>query len=456
MNYVEAVLFLDKITHFGSNLGLDNINRLLLYLGNPQYKMDNVIHVAGTNGKGSVCEMLNSILIESGYSAGVFSSPHIENYYECIKINNQYISNEDFAKYVEVIHNACMRIINSDFPHPTLFEVLTAIAILFFYDSNLDFVIIETGLGGISDATNVFSSPLITIITSIDFDHMDYLGNSIKEIAMAKAGIIKDNIPIILAPNDDEVINIIKKVALSKNAPFIKVDSKKTNEKLPQIEYRNKIIVNENSVNYFNVLVHSSSKDGMCFSLSSPYYSFVKLRTKLLGLHQIENIATALTAISILQKLDYIITSEHIYTAINNLYLISRCEYINNPRHIIFDGSHNDSGMNALGDILDEYYKEHKITLVFGVLKDKEVEEMLKEILPIVDKLIITLPQNKRALDTSSVYNIASIYHDNITVIEDYRAAFDYALKTTDCNDLICCAGSLYLSVPLRNYFYSI
>lgn len=451
MNYEQCVHFLNNISKNGSKLGLESIFRLLRYLDNPQDKI-NVIHVAGTNGKGSVCNIIYTTLIESGYQVGMFNSPHIEIYNECIKANGLIIDNNDFALYTQQVIVACNLIVDEGYYHPTIFECLTAIALLYFSKKNLDFVIVETGLGGLNDATNVFSKPLLTIITSIDYDHMEYLGDSIEKIAFAKAGIIKENIPVIVGSNPENVINVIEKVATEKNSIVITIDTNKYYKKITPLTYKNNIILKGNEPLYYKTIIHSSSKEGISFSISSPYFSYVKLYTKLLGDHQLDNISIALTALSFLTKIKYNIPNNAIYNSLKNIVLECRCEYIDNPHPILFDGSHNHGGISALSDVIEEYFSEMDITLIFGALKDKEIMLMLKEILPIVDKLIITKPNNSRAMDTNELYQLASEEHSNIIIIEDKYQALDYSLLHRKENELICCAGSLYLSVPLRNY----
>jgi dihydrofolate synthase/folylpolyglutamate synthase len=429
MNYSESVNFLNNVSKTGSKLGLDSINRLLDKLGNPHTKL-NAIHVAGTNGKGSVCNIIYSLLLNSGYSVAMYNSPHILKYNESITINDTTITDTDFALYTTYVKNAYDKIVSEGYNPPTVFECLTAIAFLYFSKNNLDFIIVETGLGGMDDATNVFSDPILSIITSISYDHTDFLGSTLEDIARIKAGIIKKKCPVVVGPNEANVISIIKDIATKNDSPFYFISSENINSE-----------------------IHSYSYDGFNFSVVTPYYCYNNLQTNLIGNHQLENIYISLTAISIMNNNSITqINDTTIYNTLCNIDWSCRGEFIKSPENILLDGAHNSDGMVSLTEIIKKYFSKNTITLVFGVLKDKDVNTMLKTISPYINKIILTTPQNDRAMNVHTLYEHAIKYLSNIIVIPDKYEAIDYALSHHKKNELICCAGSLYLVTPLREY----
>lgn len=300
---------------FHIELGLNRISEILNLLGDPQDKLK-CIHIAGTNGKGSVCAILNQILIEYGLNVGLYTSPHLFSYTERIKINNKDISQRDFDKLV----NEISALADKNQIHLTEFEILTAAAFKYFSENNLDIVILETGLGGRLDATNVIKKPFVTIITTIDFDHTDRLGDTIEKIAAEKAGIIKNPSPCIIGENNLG-LNVIK-------------------------EKSNNLIVVQKAENK-NLSLH--------------------------GEHQKENLALALGAI---KYLPYKIKKETIDEALKKVQWRFRLEY-HKDKNILIDGAHNPSGIKTLRNFLDKNFQNQKITFIFGCLKTKDYKKML-------------------------------------------------------------------------------
>lgn len=317
MNYDEAIKLITSKNNFYIDLSLDRITAALNKLGNPQ---DNLkfIHVTGTNGKGSVCTMLESILRTAGYKTGLYTSPHIWEYTERIRINGVDISKSDFAKYAEKIINLNI--------HLTEFEILTIIMFLYFQDKSVDIVVLETGLGGRFDATNVIKQNLCSIITHVDLDHTERLGDTKDKIAFEKAGIIKHNCPVITS----EGYEAIRDKADEMNSLFI---------------------------------------------LATPYVNpeFIEALS-LKGNHQIENLALVITAINYLFKN---IDDKTITEGLKNVKNPFRYEYIE-EKNLIIDASHNPNGIKALRDNLDWYFPNQKRRFVFGCLKNKDYEKMMK------------------------------------------------------------------------------
>ena len=279
MNYETAMIKLRGEVCSGVKLGLQNIKNLMEKLGNPQDKLK-IIHIAGTNGKGSCTSFVNSVLVSQGYKVGMFTSPSIYNFEERIRINNKNIPED---KLIELM-NEVREIANTLEVFPADFELVTALAFLYFYRENCDFAIMEVGLGGRLDATNVINKPLITLITSISFDHQQFLGNTIKEIALEKAGIIKDGVPLVLYSQDTEIMDNIMGVAKSKNS---------------------KVIVNDLS----KIKVLENKKSGQVID----YKDFKNLKINLLGSHQVKNATISLELLLELRKIGFDISNESIY-----------------------------------------------------------------------------------------------------------------------------------------------
>lgn len=429
MNYLESIHFFESIKKLGSKPGLDNINNLLAKLDNPQDNL-RVIHVAGTNGKGSVCTMINNILSEEGYIVGQFSSPHIVDYNEIIRINTKPICNDDFAKYTSVIKEKCNELVAENKHHPTLFECQTALALLYFSMMHVDYVVLEVGLGGRQDATNVIKQPLVSVITSISLDHTDYLGDTIDKIAYEKAGIIKDQCPIVLSPNPYEVLTTVKKCALEKNAPFY-YDSYKDIE----------------------LDIIKSTLDATTYSVVTPNYSYNQLELSLLGDYQLYNTSTVLLTMEVLRQQGISISNKSIYSGLKYVKWACRMELLPMEQMVLLDGAHNIEGTKALVRFIQNHLSNQPITLVFGVLEDKEYEEMVKLLFPLVDTVILTKPLNERALSLDALYAIGKKYCSNIDIKEAYRDAIDYGLET---NNTVCCAGSLYLIGHIRKYLLNL
>lgn len=429
MDYTRSVNFLSNLSKSGSKYGLDSIKMLLNTLGNPEKNL-RVIHVAGTNGKGTVSNILSQILLEAGLSVGIYNSPHITTYNEVIRINGVSVSDVDFAKATSQVATACSIMVSNGYSHPTCFECLTAISLLIMYNAKVDIAIIEVGMGGRLDATNVFERPLVSVITSISMDHTDLLGSSLSEIAYEKAGIIKAEVPVVVAKNKAESIEVINTVAHSMNAPvYLTSDSNWTYE------------------------IVSSNLSGMVINIHSPGKDYNSLETRFIGLHQIDNIMLALNTIQILTKdSKYVVEDEHIYKGLLNTYWPCRLEYLLKPVPLILDVAHNAEGIQAF---VDTVLSNHSgpLTVLFGVLKDKEVDAILKILSSIPGDFILTQPKSTRALEASLLADMAKPYFQPIAVIEDVIEAFEYAVKIAKkTNTLLCCVGSLYLSLPIRNY----
>ena len=338
----SAKEILTSCDKFHINLGLNRIKKILNILGNPQdaYK---IIHVAGTNGKGSVCKIINEILVQnfknSKVKIGLYTSPHLFSYTERIKINNKNILEGDFNNLVNENNN----IAKNNNIELTEFELITAVAFYYFYINKVEYTILEVGLGGLYDATNIVKSPLMEVITEIDLDHTQRLGSTIEEIAIQKAGIIKENSKVVFLKSN-KGYDILKQVAHDKNARVIEVPNVK--------------VAVENGINYAFV--------------DSKKYEF-----NLLGYNQADNLALALGAI---EGIGLNISSNILLSALKFVEWPFRLEY-NKKRNILIDGAHNPSGIRVLRNFLDDYFKNDKKTFIFGCLNNKDYRKMLNILL---------------------------------------------------------------------------
>ena len=428
MTYEEALEYIHGTYKFGVKLGLENIKKLLELMGNPQKDL-RIVHVAGTNGKGSTCAFINQMLIEAVYKVGLYTSPYLEFFNERIKINNIPISNDELATITEFVKDKVDLMISQGFNHPTEFEIVTAIAFEYFKRTNVDFVVLEVGLGGRFDATNVVETPELCIITSIGYDHMDILGQTIEQIAYEKAGIIKESSTVILGlQRYKEAIDVISKVCKQKNANLIEVKS----------DY--KIIKN--------------TLDGIVFDCTTPKGIYKNLEINLLGVHQVENALNCIYAFEYLSD-KYNISTIALVKGLLNAKWNGRFEIISKEPLVILDGAHNIDGMRVLVDSCKQYLKDKKISAVVGILKDKEYKKMLSMIKEVTSDVIFTLvPYQKRAFSPAEAKEAALKF--GFEFIKDYKEAIDVSLKKAEKDTAILICGSLYLVGAARTYIKSI
>ena len=396
-------------------MGIANMRLLLDALGNPEKKFK-VIHVAGTNGKGSVCIFLSEILKKNGYSISVYTSPHLLKYNERFEANGRYITDEEYKFYKNKVKNAIEILQKKGFEAPTLFDELTAIAYLFFKEQNTDFVILETGLGGRLDSTNTIKKPIATIITEIGIDHIKELGSSIESITKEKAGIIKAGVPIITGVTNKKAREIIIEKAKEKKALFI--DALPYQSDIPKLEMQ--------------------------------------------GKHQIRNASVAMATIDILDKNGHIKIDRNLtLEAIRGAKKSGRYELLSKNPDLIIDAGHNLSGILALINTFDLYNSnlkntKHGLTLIIGFMQDKQYEEMtdliqrsFKSYNPIY---IITKPESERGMDPDIIKEILmSKGERNVHSIENNEDAYDLAKKLK--KNITLSFGSIYLIGNIKTYF---
>ncbi|NLJ66155.1 MAG: bifunctional folylpolyglutamate synthase/dihydrofolate synthase [Clostridiales bacterium] len=429
MNYNEALDYIHGTYKFGSKLGLENIKDLLARLGNPQ-KQYKIIHVGGTNGKGSVTSMITNILHEAGYKVGMYISPYLENFTERIQVDLREIPREDLAKTTQQVKEKVEEMVASGRNHPTEFEIVTAIGFLYFARQEIDVAVVEVGLGGRFDATNVVDKPLLSVITSIGFDHMDILGSTLAEIAFEKAGIIKQGRPVVSYPQLGEASGVIRDAASERNSPYYEVDG-------------HQVDVKESSL----------SENVFDFRYGDEIYK--DLRLKLVGEHQLLNAATALTAIEVVKELGMSVPKEAVVEGLLRTRWPGRLEKIQDNPTILIDGAHNAAGADALAHTINTYFAHDDLTLILGVLEDKEVDAIINRLCPLAHTIITTRPDSPRAMDPAELSEKVLVYNDNVTVEPDIFKAVHKGIDIAGKQGVILICGSLYLVGAARKYIKS-
>jgi dihydrofolate synthase/folylpolyglutamate synthase len=398
------------LRRFGIKLGLEAITAVLDYLDNPQKKY-NIIHIAGTNGKGSVAAMMSTILKTAGYRVGRYTSPHLERFNERICIDNTPIGDKAVISAYEKVHSA---------PHPqrglTFFEFTTAMALYEFSRQEVDWAVIETGMGGRLDATNAVA-PVLSIITNISLEHKAYLGNTIAAIAGEKAGIIKPGTPVVTGVSQPNARKVIVGHAGKLNAPVYL--------KSRDFKYRR---TGEKQLSYYGM---SETRRDIKLGLS--------------GHHQIDNAALAMAACEVLRQSGQAeLTADDIGKGLMRTRWPGRLEVVSTTPYIILDGAHNLMAARKLAQYLKNQFTEKKITLVIGVLDDKPSDAILKDLIAPCHRVVATQPVIDRAIPAHDLAKVAKKYSRNVDIIPDVGAALENALEKSDRDDVICVAGSLY------------
>lgn len=415
MNYTEALAYLDGLGKFGIHLGMERIEALLKELDNPEQKV-RTIHVTGTNGKGSVTSMIANILLVSGLKVGKFTSPHLVRYNERIEVDGKEISDEDFALVVTAVRRAVENVMAKGTAQPTQFEVLTAAAFLHFALQKLDYAVIEVGLGGLWDSTNVIT-PVVSVITNVSLDHTDRCGKTVEEIAMQKAGIIKDGIPVVTAV-EGEALGPIQAMSLFKQAPLYIYGKAFTGQEV------------------------SSSMEGQTFTLSAGDYHS-NYDVKLPGAHQILNTAVAVVAAKLASKQDSRINELALHQGVALTKWPGRLERISQKPDVILDGAHNPAGAAVLRAALDKYYSGKKICFIFGMMGDKDISQVITTLFRKEDAVYtVRADEGTRAAEPEAlVKQIGS----QAKAMHDLAEAYKTALAEVGEDGLVCVCGSLYL-----------
>ena len=416
-DYIACTEYLFKLERAGIKYDLNNITSLLNFLDNPQNKYPS-IHIAGTNGKGSVSSMLNSILIEAGYNSGLYTSPHIKDFTERMRVNGVQISKRSVIE----ITNRLMPLIQKI--QPSFFEVTTAMAFEYFRRKKVDVAVIETGLGGRLDSTNVIS-PILSIITSIDIDHTEFLGKTIKKIAYEKAGIIKNNVPVVIGDLPTEAIQEVKKKAA------------KTKSKIIYSSKENKVKILKRSENKLEL---GTKND--------------KYILPFIGDYQKNNLSTVLSSIQMLKE-NFKINNREIKSGLKNVKensgFYGRFELINHKPKIVIDVSHNKQGIENIASGLTYFYYR-KLVIIFAMMKDKDYKNPLKQLSRIDANIILTRPEYYRAEEPAAL--LKAINKDpKFTIKNSVSEALNYSLELADNEDMILVTGSFFLVSEFLNLF---
>lgn len=412
MNYTEALEYIHSVVWLGSRPGLSRTEELLSKLGNPE-KDIKFIHVAGTNGKGSTCAMLNSVLISAGYKVGLYTSPYIVRFNERMCINGEPISDIELAELVEVIKP----IAESMEDKPTEFEIITALAFLYYKKHNCDIVVLEVGMGGRLDSTNVIESPIVSVITGVALDHVSVLGNNVKDIAFEKAGIIKKGCPVVYGGRSDEAFEVIAQKSSECGSELIRTK--------PEL-----------------IKIKKMSIEGTEFD----YTDYVDLKLALCGTYQPENAATVLETVRVLNKCGYNINIGDVRAGLENARWRARFELLANNPPVIFDGSHNIQGITAAAESIKRFFPDSKVALLMGVLADKDYKDMVEILSPLVSQVFAVTPDSPRALPSEDLAMTFSRFDVKAqafaSVFDGVCAAYNYA-KTQ--NIPLVMLGSLYM-----------
>lgn len=434
MNYQEAHEYLSQVVSAGQMPGLDRIKVLLDLLGRPDRKQ-NFIHITGTNGKGSTGAFLASILQEAGYVVARFVSPALAHPLEQFLINGARMSEETYVSYAEEIIAAIGSMTEAGMEAPTLFEAETAIGMLFFADENCDFTLLEVGMGGALDSTNVIEHPVMAIITPVSMDHMQYLGNTLEEIALQKAGIIKGGHPVILGVQEQAAKSVIYTEYIYRERE--KAENNEKDGHASPSPFR--------SVNPDDIEVLYRDLNEQCFR-----YRNYELTTSLIGDYQVENAATAVLAAEALQDMGFTLMSEHIMEGIAKTNWFGRFTVIPGEPVLILDGAHNPDGARRLARSIDSYFPGRKVRFIMGVFKDKEYEKMLDEALPYCSGLhAVALPNWSRGLSPGVLKMEAEKRGVHAEVNVSFRDAAIEAARAAGPEGIVIAWGSLSYLVPM-------
>ena len=423
MNYQESIDFLKSRTKFGINMGLSRIEELLRRLGNPHKKLQ-YIHVTGTNGKGSTCAMIASVCKEAGYRTGFFSSPHLHSYIERFRINGTEISEKRLAEILTQIAPHLTAMHSEGWEDPTEFEISTAVALLYFAEEQVDMAVMEVGMGGSIDSTNVIDAK-IAVITSVAMDHMSYLGNTIDEIAAVKAGIIKKGSAVFTA---------------CQNTPLAVIRSAAQNNQAQVFS----------SPEDFSFQLQSNTVDGQIFDFHGEGKSYYGIKLSLLGRHQLSNAALAISVCIYLGVEEAVIKK-----GIERAVWPARLEIISSNPLILLDGAHNTEAFTALTAALREYWSQKRIVAVLGMLDDKNRQEALSSILPCLAQAVITHPLSERASDWQYLATICEEAGVPSVREENINKACEIAVSMVKETDLLLVCGSFFLVAAAREYFFA-
>lgn len=424
MDYQEALAWYQTLLRFGIRPGLARTAELLRRLGNPHQGSFAIFHITGTNGKGSVSAMVESVLRAGGHKTGLYTSPGLESFRERIQVNREPIPEEAVARLTPQVKAAVTAMVADGFEQPTEFEVTTALAFCYYVEQQIDALVLEVGLGGRYDATNVIDHPLVTAITNVTLDHTNILGRTVAEIAFDKAGIIKPGVPCVTGASD-EAQAVLARVAHEVGAPLL--------DARPE------------------VLAHSVSLRGQRVDLQVFDNAYTGLELGLLGQHQVQNAAVAIGLLTAARQQGFEVDSAAIRAGLRTVRWPGRFEVINptSPSPIVLDCAHNVAGTAALAEALQAYFPGRKAVAVMGMLADKEVGESLQQLVPCLRATVLTTPESPRALPAEQA---AALLPAALVagVMPEPAAALRLAKQLVQPGEILLVTGSLHVVGPLR------
>ena len=424
MNYREAMEYMEELKQYGTVMGLTTMRELCARLGNPQDQLK-FVHVAGTNGKGSVLAYVSTVLHTAGYRVGRYISPAVKDYRERFQAGGKLITQSALCNKLEQVRTAAEAMAAEGLPHPTAFEVETAVAFLYFLDKQCDLVILETGLGGEEDATNVVNTTLVAAFSSISMDHMDILGDSLERIAAVKAGIIKNKCYVISAKQQAEVMKVLRQATLLQKAKFFTADADRAK-----------------NVRYGVTKQHFS------------YDKYKDVEISMLGKFQTENAVVALEIIMALGKLGYPVAEDKLRQGFLETRWPGRFDVIGKKPLFIADGAHNEDASKKLAESIRFYFTNKRIIYIMGMLRDKEYDKVIRNTYELAEHIItVTPPVGDRALHAYDLAQAVRQYHDSVTVADSVQEAVEiaYLLAAQDKECVIIAFGSLSYLGELMN-----
>lgn len=413
---------------------LDRMRQFMHRLGNPQNTY-NTIHVAGTKGKGSISAMIASVLVSAGYQTGFYSSPHMLDYTERIQVNGISIEQDDFLKIVNEMYPVIQEVQGL-----TTFEITTGIAFQHFMKRKVDFGVIEVGLGGRLDATNIII-PEISVIASISLDHTAILGDTIEAIAAEKAGIIKKGVPVVVSPQKESVMQVFEEKSKEEDAPLYK--------NIDLLEYHSRTSTLETqkfTVSYPASIVEKED---------DPDVQHIQIQLPLLGKHQMENAGTAFCALKILQNHGFKVSDKNIQDGLQNVSWPGRFEVLQQYPFVIIDAAHNYESSLRLIDTIQELFPSQKITLIFGASEDKDIKGMLRNFAQISKMVIFTKSTHPRAAEPEKMQQLIRSPLCDTIIIEDVQEALNFALKEAKDEEIIVASGSIFIAAAVRETWFN-
>jgi dihydrofolate synthase/folylpolyglutamate synthase len=419
--YQQSLDYLYGLEKFGMIFGLKKVEEILEAIGNPHWEIQ-AIHIGGTNGKGSTAAMMASILQKEGYRVGLYTSPHLIRFTERIKVNGKEVEKEAVAELITWMRE---RIEAANILPPyTFFDFSTALCLLYFKQTMVDLAVLEVGLGGRLDSTNVVD-PLLSVITNIGKDHEKYLGRSITKIAGEKAGIIKKSRPLITAATQPRVLHLFSKICREKGSPYYRVGK----------EFR---------------YVRNGERN---FDYEGLQRKFWDVSVNLGGPHQIVNATTALAAMEVLNELGYPVSNDAMIEGLKEVEWPGRLELICSSPRVVLDGAHNPDGALALRESLEREFQYQHLILLIGVMEDKDIKSILHLLAPLAEHLVLTKPHTDRAAPPTSLKKALGQNGGKAEIVEDLKNAIERGLSLTKEEDLLCITGSLYTVGEARAYF---